>query len=391
MDAEGFSALVADIYDAALDPPSWREVLREICGFVRGGPSASLFWQDAVKRTGKTYYVWGGDPRFNRLYWDKYVALNPFTAAAGHFPVGEVYSAADILPLPQFLETPFYKEWMTPQGWGDVLSANLDKSATSRAVFSVARHARDGLVDDDMRRRMRLLVPHVRRSAMIGKLINLNKVEAAALADTLDGLQAGMFLVDSAGKLVHANLAGRAMLDEGNVLHANGKLVAFDAQGDDALREILLAAGHGDAALAEKRISVRLVARDGAEYVTHVLPLTTGARRRAGQSYAAVAAIFVQRVGHDASPALGMLVQQFGLTAAEVRVLIAIMDHGGVAAVAAALKLSPATVRTHLRHVFEKTGVRRQADLVKLMTSYPTPILADETGDRVRISSKPTG
>ena len=46
---------------------------------------------------------------------------------------------------------------------------------------------------------MRLLVPHVRRSAMIGKLINLSRVEAAAMADTLDGLQAGMFLVDAAG------------------------------------------------------------------------------------------------------------------------------------------------------------------------------------------------
>ena len=56
--------------------------------------------------------------------------------------------------------------------------------------------------------------------------------------------------------------------------------------------------------------------------------------------------------------------------------LVAIMDFGGVAEVAAALKLSPATVRTHLRHVFEKTGVRRQADLVKLMTSYPASILA---------------
>ena len=52
------SALVADVYDAALDPPSWRKVLKDICGFVRGGPSASLFWQDAVKRVGKTYYVW---------------------------------------------------------------------------------------------------------------------------------------------------------------------------------------------------------------------------------------------------------------------------------------------------------------------------------------------
>ena len=84
--AEAFSALVANIYDAALDPPSWRYVLKDVCAFVRGGPSASLFWQDAVKRTGKTYYVWGGEARFNQLYWDKYVTLNPFTAAARPFP-----------------------------------------------------------------------------------------------------------------------------------------------------------------------------------------------------------------------------------------------------------------------------------------------------------------
>jgi DNA-binding CsgD family transcriptional regulator len=376
MDVKDFSELVADVYDAALDPPSWRKVLKGICAFVRGGPAASLFWQDAVRRTGKTCYAWGGDPDYDRLYWDRYVGLNPFTAAAGRFPVEGIYSAADILPLPQFFETPFYKEWMTPQGWGDVLSATLDKSATSRAVFMVARHARDGLVDDEMKARMRLLVPHVRRSAMIGKLVNLSRVDAAAMADTLDGLQAGMFLVDASGRLMHANASGRAMLSQGNVLHANGKLVALDAQGDNALREILLAAGNGDAALVERGVTVHLTARDGEQFVTHVLPLTSGARRRAGQSYAAVAAVFVQKAGHDPSPALELLAQQFELTPAEVRVLDTIMDHGGVAEVARALKLSPATVRTHLRHVFEKTGVRRQADLVKLMTSFPAPILA---------------
>ena len=347
MDAEGFSKLVADVYDAALDPPLWRKVLKAACAFVRGGPSASLFWQDAVKRTGKTYYVWGGDPRYNQLYWDKYVRLNPFTAAAGHFPVDEVYSATDILPPAEFVETPFYKEWMTPQGWGDVLSANLDKSATSRAVFSVARHARDGLVDDEMRRRMRLLVPHVRRAAMIGKLINLSRVEAAALADTLDGLEAGMFLVDAAGRMVHANASGRAMLSEGHLLQANGKPLALEAQADEALRGVFESAGSANPATLGKNVSLRLNARDR-DFVTHVLPLTSGARRQAGASYAAVAAVFVQKA-QDLPPGIEALTRQF--------------------------KLSPATVRTHLRHVFEKTGVRRQADLVKLAASYPASIL----------------
>ena len=141
------------------------------------------------------------------------------------------------------------------------------------------------------------------------------------MADTLDGLQAGMFLVDASGRLVHANASGRAMLSEGNVLHANGKLVALDAKSDDALRDILLGAGSGEAALGGKGVTVHLTARDGEQYVTHVLPLTSGARRRAGQSYAAVAAVFVQKAGHDASPALEMLAQQFELTPAEVRVL----------------------------------------------------------------------
>lgn len=98
MDTEALSALVADVYDAALDPPSWRKVLKGICAYVHGSPCATLFWQDAVKRTGKTYYVWGGDARYERLYWEKYVGLNPFTAAAGDFPVEGIYSAADVLP-----------------------------------------------------------------------------------------------------------------------------------------------------------------------------------------------------------------------------------------------------------------------------------------------------
>ena len=92
MDIEDFSGLVADIYDAALDPPLWRKVLKGACDFVRGGPSASLFWQDAARKTGNTYFVCGGDPRFLKLYWDKYIVLNPLTPAAGSFPVGEVYS-----------------------------------------------------------------------------------------------------------------------------------------------------------------------------------------------------------------------------------------------------------------------------------------------------------
>jgi DNA-binding CsgD family transcriptional regulator len=59
------------------------------------------------------------------------------------------------------------------------------------------------------------------------------------------------------------------------------------------LREVLIAAGSGDAAVGIKGIAIPLTARDGSRFVAHVLPLTSSARR--GQSRSAVAAMFVSK------------------------------------------------------------------------------------------------
>jgi len=375
---EEFSELVADIYDAAIDPPVWRKVLKGVCAFVQGGPSAGLFWQDAVKKTGNAYFAWGGDPKYAELYWDKYIKHNPFIPVANNYPIDHLYSAGDVLPMGEFTETVFFKEWMAPQGWSDVLSVNLDRTSTSHALLSVARHERDGIVDDEMRRRMALLVPHIRRSVMIGKLIDLKRLEAAALADTLDGLDAGAFLVDSDGGLVHANQSARSMLSEGNVMHANGKLVALDEPSEKALHDVFTAARSGESLLGAKGVAVELTAHNGDQFVTHVLPLTAGARRQAGERYAAVAAVFVQRKAAETSSLLDTLGRRYRLTPAELRILIAIVDVGGVPQVAFALNLSQATVRTHLRHIFEKTGTRRQADLVKLVTRQSATMITPQ-------------
>ena len=65
-----------------------------------------------------------------------------------------------------------------------------------------------------------------------------------------------------------------------------------------ALREILLAAGAGDAALGVKGIALPLAARSGERYVAHVLPMTSARTRQAAASaYNAVAALFVRKVG----------------------------------------------------------------------------------------------
>lgn len=265
---------------------------------------------------------------------------------------------------------------MKPQGLVDSVHALLERSVATAAAMVVSRHKRDGLVDEETRRRMRLIVPHVRRAALIGKVIELKTAEAATFADTLDGIGAGMLLVDATGHLVHANLAGHAMLAKSDVLHApGGRLVANDPKTNQALAEIFATAGNGDVAIGIKGVALPLCARDGERHVAHVLPLTSGARRRAGANYRAAAALFVHRAALDRPSPPEAIAKAFKLTPMELRVLLAVVEVGGVPEVAETLGIAETTVKTHLHQTYQKTGTNRQADLVKLVAAFSNPLL----------------
>lgn len=367
-------ALVGDVYDTTLDAGLWPEVLRKTCAFV-GGSMANLFSEDAVKKSASRFYTWGDDPEYSKLYMEKYAPLNPLLPTGMFFPVGEVYGMGDIMPYEELQRTRFYREWMKPQGYLDFVASNLEKSATAVAPIAVIRHERDGYIDDRARRRMGALVPHVRRAVLIGKVIELHKIEAAALADTLDGLAAGMFLVDATGRVVHANAAGHRMIEEGLVVRvAAGRITATDAQADRALQDTFAAADAGDDAVGEKGIAVPLPVPDRDRHVAHILPLTSAQRRRAGTAYSAVAAMFVQTSALDGPSPMEAMARQFNLTNAELRVMLAIVNVGGVPEVAEALGIGEGTVRTHLYRLFTKTGATRQADLVKIVASFASPL-----------------
>jgi len=64
------------------------------------------------------------------------------------------------------------------------------------------------------------------------------------------------------------------------------------------------------------------------------------------------------------------------LTPMEARVLGAIVCEDGVPAASRLLGIAQTTVKTHLKHIFEKTGTDRQADLVKLVASTANPFKA---------------
>jgi DNA-binding CsgD family transcriptional regulator len=289
--------------------------------------------------------------------------------------IGEPMGGFDLIPYEDLVATRFYKEWVEPQGMADSINAVLDRTLTSVAAFVVFLDKSYGTTDDKARQRMRLITPHVRRAVLISRVIELKTTQADTFAEMLDGLSAGMFLVDASGRIVHANAAARAMLEAGNFLQLkSGRLAAADVTADQALKEVFAAAGVDDRAVGTSGISVPLKVEAGQQLVAHALPLTSGLRRDTGNAYKAVAALFVHKTTGDSPAPPKVIAETFRLTPMELRVLLAAVEVGGVAGVSEALGISDNTVKTHLKRLYAKTGAARQADLVKLVAKFSSPL-----------------
>jgi DNA-binding CsgD family transcriptional regulator len=222
---------------------------------------------------------------------------------------------------------------------------------------------------------MRLLVPHLRRSIAIASEIGLKSVRTVNFAGVLDAMRAGIFLIDTRGHLVHTSAAGDALLAAGSLLRTvSGRLAANDPQASQALAGFFAAASGGDAALGGKGIGLPLTARNGDRFVAHLLPLASGARQETGASLSAVAALFVRKAELEFNAPLEIAAKVYKLTPAEMRVLLALVDIGGVPDVARALGVAETTVKFHLQRLFAKTGATRQADLVKLLAEFSSPL-----------------
>jgi DNA-binding CsgD family transcriptional regulator len=83
----------------------------------------------------------------------------------------------------------------------------------------------------------------------------------------------------------------------------------------------------------------------------------------------------VHKAALDAPAPPETIAKTFKLTPAELRVLLGVVEVGGAPEVAEALGIAASTVTTHLKHLYAKTGTSRQADLVKLVAKFSSPLV----------------
>jgi DNA-binding CsgD family transcriptional regulator len=367
---EAFARLVGVIYEASLKPERWDGVLHALARAL-GGNAAVLHAGIA----GTAPWVVGSVGIMAaalQSYQAHYAALDRTTRAAAEgaawsSPITARQFAANVIE-----QEPFFAGWMRPNDFDDYLCLSLARPAASHwATIGVYRSARaDGFGTAGVRL-VGELAPHLRRAVEVHRrLANAAACPSGPLAEALDRLAPGVVLADGIGLLVWANRAAQRLLQtsDGISLDRHGALIAHSAASTTALRRLLALAATGrSGALPLSRPS------GSPALAAHVVPLSRcpseGCAWFPVVTWPSVLLLLTDPMREVSSAAALQQGLQaiFGLTPAEATVAAQAAQGVGLPQVAQALGLAVTTARTHAQRVFDKAGVRGQAELARLV------------------------
>jgi DNA-binding CsgD family transcriptional regulator len=360
--------LVAAIYDAALDAARWPDVLNRI-GDAVGGPEVIFGVYDPA--TGLSNLL---APRIAPELVDslmEWAPRNPLLPLGiGQVP-GKVFTVGNFITMDQFTDTDFYQEWWLPAGYDtEPLTTNLLVDNGATGIFTSHGSLRRAAFDADQKRLFAALAQHlVRAVALQRRLYHLTFASESALAG-FDKLQQGFLLVDAEARPLFANRIAQALLDSGDGLRLEGgAMSASDGDSGHTLRRLVSSCAAAASITAGGEVMLRrncgrlplgvLVTPVSQETATAAMPWTVSRRP--------VAIVLISDPETEMRARLDSLHQRFGLTPAEAAFALEIVKGDGRQAAADRLGITVGTARTHLANIFDKTGSKRQAELVRLL------------------------
>ena len=235
MDAERFSDLVGDIYDAALDARVWPRVLAELAEAF-GSRQANLTREKPLTNEGEIV-THGSNPEFERLYVAYYMGVNELTQRAVNLPTGTLLSDRTLMDRREYFRTEFRNDFLRPQDVDLCLASVLRRSPEEVAMLSFWRAHHRGEWEDGHFELLRRLTPHVQRALKIDLKLNEQTEERYAFAAALDRLQHGALIVDDSGKPVFVSGAAEKLLEGGDGLAIDKNELRASAPAENAARK----------------------------------------------------------------------------------------------------------------------------------------------------------
>ena len=349
--------LVDGIYDAGLAVERWPSLLTRLADTFGARDAAlgtigppGLAWMCAPRT----------DPDFLRIYPERYHALNDAWHRIVQRGVGAATTDQMVIDRREFHGSLYYHEWAKPQGYRTVIGGLIDAEHNWRTVLTLPGRADYGR---DSVRLFGVLSAHIRRAVQLNRHLDRANIDRAALRQTVERMSGAAFLVDAEARIVVMNeMAEKLLRADRGLRVTRGRLGAGQRAHGVALRTLIAQSVLGG--LPDRGSSIEVTSAVDAPLKLLLIPLHHPSSRHVP---GAPATLIVEASAPTPRDGAQRLALTYGLTDAEARFAEEILKGDGKRAAAERCGISYSTARSHLSRIFEKTGVHRQAALVRLL------------------------
>ena len=366
-------AVIQTLYTASLDAAAWPVALTEVADAMGG-----------VDTTLEVHTGPGTVPVFfscgNRLpddgvdaYLSHYSKVCPRIAMIDAQQAGSVGVDYDFFSEIEMDHDEFYADFLTPDGLRYFMSACLANRPGSAVSFAaVHRSPQQGHASKHEVARLMKLIPHLQQALDMHLRLHEQAQREGALLDGFEHVEEGVILLDDTGHVIHINANGESMVrtDDGLGL-VDSRVTIADPSARQAYHTILAGFLDGSMAADLQPGGDALVPRPSGRppYILRVRRLPSRSiYDSSGRVPAAI--VFLSDPARETTITASRIAAAFGLTQREAELAAALYAGRSLREHAAARGIRISTARFHLYQAMAKMGVRRQADMLRLLNRF---------------------
>lgn len=356
-------------YGAALDAALWPTVIERFADLI-GGSSGQLTRFSVVDNSGSVITARMG-PEVMERYFAYYASVNPLhkvpdPKAYLHNWVPRVLTDEDWMPKDDLLRSEFYNDFLRARDVHSVMFARLAAIGDDICVMNISRPKRRGPYDGRDIEVAERLHPHLIRAFDLARRLQSDRALDASVASVFDHSPHGLFVLDHTGAVQRTNTAAQALVTAQRGLRlSRGRLGALQPAAAPTLEALIRQASLSDPSQRRGGSMRLMTGEEGLPLSLIVAPIGANPAPVLGEHPAVI--VCVTDLSAGVALPEDRLKTLFGLTRSEARIALALFEGLGAREVAEAQGVSFHTVRAHVAHIFEKTGVSRQSELVGLM------------------------
>jgi DNA-binding CsgD family transcriptional regulator len=264
---------------------------------------------------------------------------------------------------------PFLHEFLRPAGIHHYMLCYSEEPSGYRAWLSLGRGPGAEPFSAACREKLEAVSRHFRTALEVFAVLNRTQFDLEVHSRATAALSFGTITLDQSGRFLTADAGARLQLTGQTMLQVRSERLRLshrelDAQLQKTIQALLRQPG------GSRFMSLNLGEDAGLE-----LLLCAPERRSAWLSAATpTLMVYLRSTGDSPQPEIGPIAELFQLGNREAQLASLLACGKTLSEAAEELHITESTARTYSKRIFEKTGVRRQTDLVRRILTSVAPL-----------------